>query len=239
VIVNRKEVGMKKIGIVGGLGPASTLDYYKGIIDAFTPTYAQYGYPEISIESMDLKSITTLLQAGAWDEVIACIAQRCEVLKKAGADLGAIASNTPHKMFAQIQAGTSLPLVSIVEATCEHAQTYNLKRLCLLGTQLTMASDFYQQAFDRHGIELVVPAPDEQAYIQEKIFTEIEFGIIREQTRDTLLAIVGGIHQSRHLDGVILGCTELPLIIAPEDVGMHYLDTSAIHVAKIVALCRT
>lgn len=229
---------MKKIGIVGGLGPESTMDYYKGIIDAFFPTYEKKGYPEISIESMDLHSVIALMRADAWDKIAKTIASRFERLREGGAELGAIASNTPHKMFKQIQSKTSLPLISIVEATCEYANRKKLKKLCLLGTELTMSSNYYQQVFDRHSVSLIVPTPDEQAFIQHKLFTEIEFGIIKDKTKTKLLSIVESIQNASHPDGLILGCTELPLIIKSEDVSIPCLNTTSIHISKIVAACK-
>lgn len=230
---------MKKIGIIGGLGPESTVAYYRGIIDAFTPTYKTIGYPEISIESLDLKSFMTLIEASAWDEMAGTIADRCNLLEQGGAEIGAIASNTPHKVFEQIQSMTALPLISIVDAVCRHVVGRRHRCLGLLGTQLTMTSDFYQQAFDRHGIRCVTPSPEDQAYIQHKLFTEIEFGIIEESTKEKLLTIIEGLRQDHRIDGVILGCTELPLIIRPDDIRTDYVNSTDIHISAIVNQCRT
>ena len=230
---------MKKIGIIGGLGPESTLAYYRGVIDAFTPTYERKGYPEIGIESIDLKTIMTLMEAGAWDEIATSIADRCRLLEQSGAEIGAIASNTPHKVFAKIQSLTSLPLISIVEAVCDHVVGMQLNHLLLLGTQFTMASNFYQKALDRHGIRLVVPSSEDQAYIQNKLSAEIEFGIIKERTKTKLLAIIENLSQNNRLDGVILGCTELPLIIGPDDIEVEYINSTQIHISSIVDQCQS
>ena len=229
---------MKKIGIVGGMGPESTVDYYRGIINAFTPTYQTRGYPEISIESLDLKSIMKRIEAEAWDELAQTIADRCTLLEQGGAQIGAIASNTPHKVFEKIRSLTALPLISIVEAVCQYAAGRGLKSLCLLGTQLTMSSDFYQRAFGWHGIRCVTPPTEAQAYIQEKLFTEIEFGVIKEKTKQKLCAIIEDLRQEHRLDGILLGCTELPLIIRPNDIHADYINSSEIHIAAIVAQCQ-
>jgi aspartate racemase len=228
---------MKKIGIVGGLGPESTLDYYRGIIDAFKPTYETLGFPEIAVESVDLRSFTEQAQGGEWDRIAAMLIDRFEILRRGGADFGAIASNTPHRVFDQVQKGTTLPLLSIVEATRDHALQLGAAKLCLLGTGFTMRSDFFQRTFRKAGIEVIVPNQEEIKYIQDKIFSEIEFGIIKEDTRAGFLRILRRIETEQQIEGVILGCTELPMLLKPEDFSPHYIDTTAIHIAAIVDRC--
>jgi aspartate racemase len=229
---------MKKIGIIGGLGPESTIDYYRAIIEAFKPTYETLGFPEIVVDSMDLHSFTEQARAGEWDRITSMLIDRFENLRRGGAELGVIASNTPHRVFEQVQQSTSLPLLSIVEATREHALKLNITRLCLLGTAFTMKSDFYQRQFRTAGMEVCVPNPEEIEYIQDKIFSEIEFGIIKEDTRTGFLRILNRIQEEQHVQGVILGCTELPMLLRPEDFQLHYIDTTAIHIAAIVEHCR-
>jgi len=228
---------MKKIGIVGGLGPESTIDYYRGIIDAFKPTYQTLGFPEIAVESVDLHWFTEQAEGGGWDRIAAMLIDRFEILRQGGADFGAIASNTPHKVFPQVQQGTALPLLSIVEAVRDHALRLGDERLCLLGTGFTMQSDFYQKAFQQAGVEVFVPTREEIEYVQEKIFSEIEFGIVQTETRSAFLQIIKRMETERRVQGVILGCTELPMLLKPEDFSLHYIDTTAIHVAAIVDRC--
>jgi aspartate racemase len=230
---------MKKIGIVGGLGPESTLDYYRGIIDAFKPTYETLGFPEIAVESVDLRSFTEQAQGGEWDRIAAMLIDRFEILRRGGADFGAIASNTPHRVFDQVQKGTTLPLISIVEATRDHALQLGAAKLCLLGTGFTMRSDFFQRTFRKADIEVVVPNQEEIEYIQDKIFSEIEFGIIKEDTKAGFLRILWRIETEQQIKGVILGCTELPMLLKPGDFSLHYIDTTAIHIAAIVDRCKT
>ena len=230
---------MKKIGIIGGLGPESTIDYYRGIIDAFKPTYRTQGFPEIAVESVDLHWFTEQAEAGLWDSIAAMLIDRFEILRRAGADFGAIASNTPHKVFPRVQQGTALPLLSIVEAVCEHVLGLGAARLCLLGTGFTMNSDFYQRAFQAAGMEVLVPNPEEIEYIQEKIFSEIEFGIIKPETKTGFLEIIRRMEAEHRIEGVILGCTELPMLLKPGDFGLHYIDTTAVHIAAIVDRCTT
>ena len=230
---------MKKIGIIGGLGPESTLDYYKGIIDAFKPDYEANGYPEICIVSVDLRTFIKYAEKGQWDDVIIKISEKLVNLERCGCDFGIIASNTPHRVFNEIAVKTSLPLISIVETTCAYAAKLGLKKLCLMGTRFTMSSDFYQKVFKKEGIELIVPNEAEQNYIQEKLFSEIEFGIIKDETRVKLISIYNRILEDDKVEGLILGCTELPIILKPEHITGNYIDPMALHIEKIVEYCKS
>ncbi len=229
---------MKKVGIVGGLGPESTIAYYRGIVDAFKPTFEVSGFPEIAIESVNLKAVMSHVERSGWEEVASFIANKFESLRLAGADFGAIASNTPHIVFDAIQSRTFLPLQSIVDATLNYSKQWNFDKLCLLGTKTTMNADFYQQMFAKENIHLVVPNMEERAYIHEKIFSEIEFGIIKEETRTRFLAIIDRIIKEDNVAGVILGCTELPLIIKAGDIDVDVIDTTRIHIESIIDICR-
>lgn len=228
---------MKKIGIIGGLGPESTLDYYKGIIDAFKPSYNDNGYPEIVIESLDLKSFVELGMSGDWASITEILAGCFNAMWRSGAEFGAIASNTPHRVFDDVQSRTELPLISIVNATCDYSKHRGIESVCLLGTAFTMRADFYKNKLAARGIETVVPAEDEIDYIQEKLFTEIELGIIKPETKQRFLEIINRIRTTRSVQGLILGCTELPLIIKPNDTDLEYINTTQIHIDAIVKHC--
>jgi aspartate racemase len=230
---------MKKIGLVGGLGPESTLEYYRNIIGSFRESYEQTGFPEIAIDSLDLKNFTSLVEGGKWEAIIQLISIRCEILRRCGAEIGAIASNTPHAVFDAIQAKTDLPLLSIVTATCEYARPLNVRTLCLLGTRFTMTSDYYQDEFDKYGTRLVTPEPDEIERIQHILFKEIELGIIREKSKHDLIAIIKRIRKESGVEGVILGCTELPLILSQKDLDIACIDPARIHVDALIRACKT
>ncbi len=229
---------MQKVGIVGGLGPESTIEYYRGIIEAFKPTYELFGYPEIAIESVNLKAVMAHVEKSGWEDVGAFIARKFEALRLGGADFGAMACNTSHIVFDEIQSQTFLPLQSIVDVTLNYVKQNNFEKLCLLGTKTTMDSDFYRHVFDQEHIELVVPKEEEKDYIQEKLFSEIEFGIIKEETKANFLTIIERIKKVNRVEGVILACTEMPLIIKPDDIDVAYIDTTQIHIESIVDICR-
>lgn len=228
---------MKKIGIIGGIGPESTLDYYRGIIDAFRDRIGGMNYPDIIIYSADLTELIRILEAKDLDKLVEWLLARVDALQRAGAEFAAIASNTPHVVFDELARRSPLPLISIVEATCGKARSLGLKRLGLLGTKFTMQADFFLQPFQAQGMTVVVPLSEEQQFIHEKLFSEIELGIIKDETRDGLLSIVKLMIERDGIDSIILGCTELPLILPGEAHGIPFLNTTAIHVESIVTAC--
>ena len=229
---------MKKIGIIGGLGPESTRDYYREIIDAFKDEYELSGFPEMVIESCDLKKFTMYASEGKWDYIAGVLSKKCENLVHSGADFIAIASNTPHKVFRQVNEICSVPIISIIEATRSEAMRRAVKKLCLLGTPFTMRESFYHDVFAGSGIELVVPRENDQAFIGKTLFEEIELGIINEATKKEYLNIIARVCETEYIDGVIMGCTELPMILKPEDIAGEYFDTLKIHVREIVRKCK-
>jgi len=228
---------MKKIGIIGGIGPESTLDYYRGIIDAFREGNPGLHYPDIIVYSGDLGELLEILEVKAMDRLTEWLLTRIEALRRAGAEFAAIASNTPHVVFAELERRSPLPLVSIVQATCLKAEELGVRRPGLMGTRFTMQADFFRKPLGARGMQVVVPSSEEQRFIHDKLFSEIELGIIRDETRAALLSIVKAMIERDAIDSLILGCTELPLILPGEAHGIPLLNTAAIHVAEIVRHC--
>lgn len=226
---------MKKIGLIGGIGPESTLDYYRRIIEAAREHASGLDAPEIIIYSANLQEALTIIEAKRPDLLAEWLLAKLEALHAAGAEFAAITANTAHQVFDAVAKRSPLPLISIVEATCAAAQQQGLRRLGLLGTRFTMQADFFQQPFRRQGMELLVPVPEEQDLIHERLFSEIELGIIKDQTRDELLEIIRRMIERDRIEALILGCTELPLILPDQAHGIPLLNTTAIHVASIVA----
>ena len=156
-------------------------------------------------------------------------------LVNAGADFGLIAANTPHIVFDEVAAGSAIPLISIVEATCAAAKARQLRKLALFGTRYTMQGTFYPKVFSRQSIELVLPEPKDQDYIHEKYFSELVVGKFLPETRAGLLAIVDRLKDKIGIDGVILAGTELPLILRDDaHNGIPFLDTTKIHTEAAV-----
>jgi aspartate racemase len=224
---------MKKIGLIGGLGPESTLDYYRLIIRAFQERKS-VDYPEIIVYSANLTEGLNLMEGKNWEALTDWLLIRIEALRQAGAEFAAIGSNSPHVVFDAVRQRTPLPLVSIVEATCRRAGELGAKRLGLLGTAFTMQADFFQKPFLASGMDVVVPEPDDQQLIHRRLFTEIELGIIKDSTRQELLGVVRRLIDRHGIEALILGCTELPLILTQDEFGVPFLNTTAIHAEAIV-----
>ena len=227
---------MKTLGIIGGIGPESTIDYYRSIVAAYRNRQPDGSYPPVIINSINMRKMLDLIEANELVKLTEHLLEEVHKLAKAGAGLGLFASNAPHIVFEQIRRRSPIPLVSIVEATCQAAKAQGLKKLGLFGARFTMQGRFYPDVFSKEGIELTVPEPDEQAYIHDKYMNELVQGIIRPETRDGLLAIVDRLKQQRAIQGLILGGTELPLILREvTDCGIPFLDTTQIHVKAVVA----
>ena len=158
-------------------------------------------------------------------------------LHLAGAEFAVIASNTPHIVFDEIRSASPIPLLSIVEETCKRAQEMGLKNIGLMGTKLTMEAEFYKKPFISRGMSIVVPREEEQHTIHRRLFSEIELGIIKDSTREELLLIAKRMVEEDHIDSLILGCTELPLILTESRYGIPFLNTSAIHCESIIRYC--
>jgi aspartate racemase len=226
---------VKILGIIGGVGPESTIDYYRSIIARYRERKADGSYPEFLINSIDLKRELDLITANDLVGAAKYLLDEIRKLAGAGADFVLIASNTPHIVFDDLRRQSPVPLLSIVETTCATAKTMKLKRVGLIGARFTMQGDFYPKVFMKEGIELVVPEPDDQIYIHDKYMNELVNGIFRPETREGLLATVDRLKQRANIEGVILGGTELPLILREAaHNGIPFLNTTKIHVEAAV-----
>lgn len=230
-----------KIGMIGGIGPESTVDYYQRLIKLYQKNISGDYYPEILINSINMTAMLKFVSSEDWEGLIRMLTDAIHSLYKAGADLAFLASNTPHMVFERLRQASPIPLISIVEAARMEAEKLGLKKVGLLGTLFTMQSSYYQAEFDKSGITMVVPNEEEQRYIQQKLFAEIEHGVFLEDTRGDLLKIIRRLITDKSIDGVILGCTELPLILTKGEYSIPFLNTTEIHAQRIfekyVELC--
>jgi aspartate racemase len=221
---------MKTLGIIGGLGPESTIDYYQRIIALYRERTRDGSYPEFIINSVNLSKGLDFMDADNLTGMADYLLEAIGKLARAGADFGLISANTPHIVFNEVAPRSPIPLISIVEATCMAAKSRHLNRLALFGTRYTMQADFYPKVLSREGIALVVPERDDQDYLHEKYFSELVPGKFLPETRAGLLAIIDHMKEKSDIDGVILAGTELPLILrGPEHNGIPFLDTTQIH----------
>src|SRR5437879_9182583 len=216
---------MKTVGIIGGVGPESTIEYYGFIVAGYRERKGDGSYPSIIINSIDLNQLIAWMNANELDNAAEYLTHEIERLARAGADFGALASNTPHIVFDQIRARSPIPLISIVESACDAVQNLGIKRVGLLGTRFTMQGGFYPQVFSRAGLDLIVPDETEQNYIHEKYMGELLNNIFLPETRAGLLAIVDRMKNRDGIEAIILGGTELPLILLEAgDNRLPFLD---------------
>jgi aspartate racemase len=227
---------MKPIGVIGGIGPESTIDYYRAMIAAYRERQPDGSYPAIVINSIDASAFVGPLMARELDAVADALVAELGRLERAGVGIALLAANSPHIVFDEVQRRSPLPLVSIVEVTPDEALRLGLKRLGLFGTRLTMQERFYQDVFGKAGLALIVPDETEQAYIHDKYMTELLQGTLLPATREGLLAIVAAMKAREGVEAVILGGTELPTILRDATAsGIPLLDTTVIHARAIVA----
>jgi aspartate racemase len=221
---------MKTLGIIAGLGPESTIDYYGRIIALYRERTGDGSYPQFIINSINMKKGLDFMEANNLAGMANYLLEEIGKLARAGATFGLISANTPHIVFDEVASKSPISLISIVEATCAAAKARKLKRLALFGTRYTMQAAFYSKVFSREGIELFVPGPEDRTYIHDKYLNELVSGKFLPDTRANLLAIVDRMKEKHDIDGVILAGTELPLILSDrEHTGIPFLDTTQIH----------
>lgn len=228
---------MRTIGLVGGMTPESTLSYYQLLIRSARERLRDpdpLRNPVVIVYSLDLSEVGALQRAGRTGELAGHVARICETLREAGAEIGALTANTPHLYFEAIQAGTRLPLVSIVEATCAEAARLALRRPLLLGTRATMESPMYRAPLAAAGIEVLTPDEEGRELVDRAIYTELALGTVRPELRERILDLCREAIERRGADGVILGCTELPLVVADTDLPVPVVDTVRAHVGAIL-----
>jgi aspartate racemase len=227
---------MKTIGIVGGIGPESTVEYYRAIVALHAEQNPDGSFPLIIINSIDLKHLLSLVAASEPAHLIEYLVGEIQKLAKAGAQCGLVAANTPHMVFDEIQRESPIPLISIVRVTRDVAEALGLTKLALFGARFTMQGRFYSDVFSKKGIGIVVPNEDEQAFIHRIYFEELVKGKVLRETRERLLEIVDAMKERDGVQGLILGGTELSLILREATVrGVPVLDTTRIHAKAIVA----
>ena len=229
-------VDVKTVGVIGGIGPESTIEYYRLLIAEYRSRVRDGGYPPILIDSIDLTRVLGLVASNALDTLIEYLAAEILRLATAGADFAVLASNTPHVVFEELRRRSPIPMLSIVEAAREATHALGLRRVGLFGTRFTMQGAFYPAVFSEREIAVVAPEPEDQTYIHEHYLAELVNGIVRPETRERLLAIAGRLRERQQVEGIILGGTELSLIF--KDIStpaIPILDTTAIHVKRIVA----
>lgn len=220
---------MKKIGLIGGMSWESSLEYYRIINETVKQKLGGLHSAECVMYSVDFDEIEKLQHQGKWEELTQIMIDCAQRLEKAGANLIIICTNTMHKMAEEVESSITIPLLHIADATAEKIKEKGFKKVGLLGTKFTMEEDFYKgRLIDKHAIEVIIPNSEEMQIIHDIIFNELCLGEIKETSKEQYKKIIRNLAK-KGAEGVILGCTEIPMLIKQEDVDVPLFDTTRIH----------
>jgi aspartate racemase len=225
---------VRTLGIVGGIAPASTVDYYRSVITTWRERRGDDSYPSIVINSIDLARLVELVTGNRLGELTEWLVSEVKRLAGAGADFGLLASNTPHIVFDEVARASPIPLLSIVEAASEAAADSGLRTVGLLGTRYTMQGRFYPDVFARRGIKILAPSPDDRTYVHDRYMGELIVDEFTDETRRGVLAVIDRLREAG-AEAVLLAGTELPLLLRDAAPAVPLLDTTQIHVRRAVA----
>jgi aspartate racemase len=221
----------KKIGILGGVTPESTITYYMHIVHRYHELHGDHGYPETIIVGVSFQQYSDWMMKEDWDSIEKALLEGLKTLKRAGADFAVIATNTMHILFEKLQKQIDMPLISIVDATAEAIKEEGFKKIGLIGTQFSMTKPFYREGLKNHGIEVVTPNKEDRDYIVKVIFEELSVGKLTEESRQGYLKIIDKL-VAQGAEGIVLGCTEIPLLIRQQDTDVKVFDTATVHAEK-------
>ena len=225
---------MKTIGLLGGMSWESTVHYYRIINETVKEKLGGLHSAKLFLYSCDFDEIAQLQREGAWDEAADRLACAAKSLRAAGADFLVVCTNTMHIVADVIEAKAEIPLFHIVEPTGEEIRRSGLKKVGLIATRFTMEQDFYKQRLrERHGVEALVPDEADRDLVHKVIYEELCRGIVRDESREAYRKIIGRLVE-QGAEGIILGCTEISMLISPEDSPVPVFDTTALHARKAV-----
>lgn len=219
---------MKTIGLIGGMSWESTVTYYQIINNTVKQELGGLHSAKILLYSVDFAEIEECQSNGEWEKSAEILADAAQNLQKAGADFIVICTNTMHKVASQIQEKISIPIIHIADATAEELKKNNIKNVALLGTKYTMTQDFYKERIKNNGINVIIPNEADIELVNNIIYEELCLGEIKEESRKQYIRIIGEMKE-KGAEGVILGCTEIGLLIKQEDSPLPVFDTTQIH----------
>ncbi|MCL1976178.1 MAG: amino acid racemase [Firmicutes bacterium] len=229
---------MKKLGLVGGIGPASTIEYYKSLNEGYQKSLANPAKcgenPPMFIESINLSVAYDLVDKKDWQSFADLFISSIRILQGAGAEIAALSANTAHIVFDEVVACSPIPVIGLIDETCKYAQQQGCKKVIIFGTSFTMSSGMYEKKCAQYGIEAVVPNIADQQIIHNIIFPNLVMGIVLEHEKISILKIAEKMLSEHQADALVLGCTELPLIIHTSDLNTILIDTTKIHIAAIL-----
>jgi aspartate racemase len=225
---------MKTIGLIGGMSWESSLEYYRILNETVRDRLGGLHSAQCVMVSVDFAEIEALQHTGRWQEAGEILAEAARALERAGAGCVVLCTNTMHKLAGNIQAAAAIPLLHIADATGQRVQSGGLQKVGLLGTRFTMEEDFYKERLvEQFGLEVLVPPLDERQLVHDVIYQELCLGILRSESKSGYSQVIAGL-AARGAQGIILGCTEISLLVKPEDSPLPLFDTTRIHAEAAV-----
>jgi len=218
----------KRIGIIGGLSPESTVEYYLYLTRTYTQRFGTSAYPEVIIYSVSFQSYADWPALGRWDLVAHGLSETARKLEAAGADFIVISANTMHMVVNEVSQAVRIPVLSLLDVVAEAVAGRGFKTVGLLGTRYTMEQDFFPKALAARGIQTLVPEAEERQYINGVIYNELVKGQFKPEARQGYVEIIQRLAR-RGAEGVILGCTEIPLLVSEADAGLPLFNTTTLH----------
>lgn len=224
---------MKTIGLIGGMSWESSAEYYRILNELVKAQLGGLHSAKVILHSVDFAEIEAYQRSGEWDKATAALIEVARGLERAGADLLLICANTMHKMYAEVQAAVSIPLLHIADATAAAIKAQGLQTVALLATRYTMEHDFYRNRLAEHGLDVLIPEADDRDTVHRIIYEELVRGIITAESKAAYLAVIDRL-LANGAQGIILGCTEIPLLIKPEDTTVPQFDTTFLHASAAI-----
>ena len=230
----KAEKAMKTIGLVGGMSWESTLEYYRVINQYTKERLGGFHSAKVVLYSVDFAEVESQQHEGRWDDLTRLMIDAAQRVERAGAEVLVICTNTMHKMADDVQGKIRIPILHIVDAAAEAIKSRSIKKVGLLGTRFTMEQDFYKQRLIRnHGLEVIIPEKKEREAIHRILYNELCLGEIKEQSEGTFRAIIAGL-KARGAQGIVLGCTEIPILVSQDDYRIPLFDTTTLHARAAV-----
>lgn len=226
---------MKTVGIIGGLSPESTVKYYEWLNEGVRARLGGHHSARVMLASVDFGEFVALKEAGDWDRQADILCEQACALERAGADFVILATNTMHKMADQIESALSIPFLHLADATADDIRAQGLTRIGLLGTRYTMELDFYKERLERKGLDVFVPDDAGRSLVNDVIYDELCHGVINPKSRDGYKSVFHALID-RGVQGIILGCTEITLLVGQEDSSVPLFDTTRIHVERALQI---
>lgn len=219
---------MKLLGLIGGTSWVSTIEYYTLINQGINKKLGGLNFSECVIYSFNFAEIKKNIDAGDWDTILQMFKKACDALTGSGAEAIVLCAATAHNIAERLQKETHLPILHLATATAVEIRKQGLQKVALLGTRFTMEFDFFKTKLADHGIETIIPNEEDRAYIHASIFDELGQGIFNATTKERYLSIIRGLINDG-AEGIILGCTEIPMLLKPEDIPVPSFDTVQLH----------